>query len=40
MAIMFVDKVLMLLVGGEGNDWMSASVSGGGGRQVAIAAAN
>lgn len=32
--------VLMLLVGGKGNDWMSAFVSGGGGRRGATAAAN
>lgn len=30
----------MLLVGGKGNDWMSAFVSGGGGRRDATAAAN
>lgn len=33
--IMLVYKVLMLLVGGDGKDWMSASVSGGGGRRGA-----
>lgn len=32
--------MLMLLVGGKGNDWMSAFVSGGGGRRGATAAAN